>query len=486
MLIKKKSISFLLLIIIIITANSCIKKDRKLDNSIKRTLTSVQSISLTSVLDNKDYKFPVDSSKINGWVKQQELEKIHKHGWGIWKGLTSFTNQKSDGSYLRIYETWLTPQDILDSIRNKPVLRVGRANLNKPHQFTHAKKMGGTLDDTDIVESVSYNPAASNFAIKNKLFLATTLAKYMYKEGRSEIPNFPNNAITIKPVYKIVTKEMLDKDSIFTMASWHGPTSNIVAFPEKDWKSCVHVDIKKTGISNKKGKLDINCNDINMQNTFSKSDFIHYVINTEDAEYYNKNNPKTNAKSGDIALLVGMHVGTREIKRWTWQTFWWTPNPEVPPSPSSSKIASARIGANLDDAANHYAMAVAYSMITPVQPYIGGKNVGSTVIAFNPYLEAGFGPNVFKGSKSYVYNKNGDKIKTNAGVKTNCMSCHAYAAYNILNPNDGTPYSGDAYVSLNDSLFTKKIKLDFAWSVQQNIDTTGLASYLKTILPLKE
>ncbi|HMU04266.1 MAG TPA: hypothetical protein PJ990_11605, partial [Saprospiraceae bacterium] len=106
-----------------------------------------------------------------------------------------------------------------------------------------------------------------------------------------------------------------------------------------------------------------------------------------------------------------------------------------------------------------------------------GQSVGDTVIGFNPYLEAGFGPNVFTGSNSFVV-KNGTKIMTNAGVRTNCMSCHAYAAYDVYNPSNGTPYSGDAYVDLSDTIFNGKLKLDFAWSVQGNVETTGMAAFL--------
>ena len=49
--------------------------------------------------------------------------------------------------------------------------------------------------------------------------------------------------------------------------------------------------------------------------------------------------PGTNAVAGDVAILVAMHVSTRETARWTWQTFWWTPTPENPHAPSSPNIA---------------------------------------------------------------------------------------------------------------------------------------------------
>ena len=86
-----------------------------------------------------------------------------------------------------------------------------------------------------------------------------------------------------------------------------------------------------------------------------------------------------------------MHVAGREIARWTWQTFWWTPTPDDPQAPSSQAIAGLR-PAQLAGAARNYAMSVAYDMTIPGQPNVGGQNVGSAIYAYNPYLEARFGP----------------------------------------------------------------------------------------------
>ena len=57
-----------------------------------------------------------------------------------------------------------------------------------------------------------------------------------------------------------------------------------------------------------------------------------------------------------------MHVGTREITNWIWQTFWWDKNPNNPPAPSSKAIADSR-PKELKGAARNYAMAAAYYMV---------------------------------------------------------------------------------------------------------------------------
>ncbi len=423
------------------------------------------------------FKFPEDSTVINTWVKKNDLNKIYQHGWGIWAGLTTPTSQSIGGNNLLVFETWLTPDEIINGIKKEPIQRSNRANLSKPNQFLHAELLTGQQSDTSVSESVSYSPAAAKFALDNKIFMATTLAGYQ-NQGMTQIPNFPSDAITIKPVFKLIKKNKLDSNGLYAMASWHGPTDSLIGYPESQWQSCIYVDINNKGNGN--GAQDMTCSTPSRATTYNLTDFINYTLNVEDVYYYNKEfglKDQLQAQVGDIAILVAMHVTTREVLRWTWQTFWWAPDPNNPPAPSSAAIAAARPLSFLKGAASHYAMAVAYSMVYPDQPYTGGQSVGDTVIGFNPYLEAGFGQNVFTGSNSFVV-KNGVKIPTNVGVRTNCMSCHVYATYNPSNPNSGTPYSGDAYVSLNDPIFTGTLKLDFAWSIQGNIDTTGMAAFL--------
>lgn len=427
-------------------------------------------------LNIEGFNFPEDSVKINAWVHSSDMEKIYLHSWGIWTGLTTLTKQQIPGDAipLRVYETWLTPEEMIDAIKNnpgqyKPMKRSNRANLNRPHQLTHFSPEQQTINDS-IHESVSYNPTAAKFAIDNKIFMATTLYDYAKKQNRKEIPFFPSDAITIKPVFKLLPAS--GGETLFNISAWRGPTDELVAYPEKDWASFVTINIAN------QGKGD--------GSTYNLDDFIHYKLNKEDAHFFNKEFTenelnKFNAKPGDIALLVGMHVGTREITNWTWQTYWWDSNPDNPPAPSSKAIADMR-PEELKGAARHYAMAVAYYMVNPNEPYDGENIIGEPNYAFNPYLEAGFGPVVFNDSISYV-NTADKKIKTYVGVRTNCMSCHRMATVNpnlIYDPKNNfkTPYVGNSYVSRSDSLFKRQLLLDFAWSINGNVDTTGIKKHI--------
>ena len=65
------------------------------------------------------------------------------------------------------------------------------------------------------------------------------------------------------------------------------------------------------------------------------------------------------------------------------------------------------------------------------------------------------------------------------------MSCHRMAsinpaALNTANTSE-TPYVGNSFVSRNDTLFKDQLLLDFAWSIQGNLDTLGIKSYLANL-----
>lgn len=432
------------------------------------------------------FNFPEQAAIIDGWVKDGNNAEIYKHGWGIWAGLTTATTQVPPGGTqpLLVFETWLTPDEMIAAINGKPIVRSNRANLGKPNQFVHAQKNTGEKPDFSVAESVSYSPAAAKHAIDTKVFLWETLKGYADK-GMTDIPAFPSDAITIKPVFKVIQKSKLDANGLFAMPSWHGPkdlpddTSKInTSYPEKAWQSCIYVDIKNNGKGD--GSQDMTCSAPSPATTYNLTDFINYTMNQEDVDYYNKEFG-LNASAGDTAILVGMHVTTRETKKWTWQSFYWAANPADPKGPSSADIAKAR-PSQITGAAAHYAMAIAYAMVFPVQPDVGGESVGDTIYGYNPYLEAGFGnayglpppaQSVFAGSNSLV-TKNAQKIMTDAGIRTNCMSCHVYASVTGSDPcQSTTPYSGDAYVSLDDPAFKGQLKLDFAWSVQSNVQKNG-------------
>lgn len=423
------------------------------------------------------YKYPEDSIVINGWINSIDEKSIANHGWGIWTALNMPSGQKIDGQELRVFETWLTPQDmqalmLADEKKNLTVenVKATRGSLQRPNQFLHARlsrlKAGLAVsphDSARILGFVKYDPTAAQFAVKNKLFDSLVLQS-MLDAGKTEIPEFPNTGMTLKPVFEIITEDTLQAGGgYYKLNVWTGLPPKPMSYPEGSWPGYVYVDPGNGGQGN--GSVDIGGKKRTPQTTYNLNDFVHFKLDKQTAAEL-KSSYNINAKEGDIAILVAMHVTSKEITRWTWQTYWWAPNADAPPAPSSAVVAKMR-PAQLQGAPRHYAMSQAYTFIYPNQPLTGGQSVGRPIYAFNPYLEAGFDPSVLTDTAIVVYN--GKKLVNNYGVLTNCMSCHAHANYAPASVTTTPNYLGDAYIDMNSPKFNNTLKLDFAWSIQGNL-----------------
>ncbi|MBQ4820307.1 hypothetical protein [Aquimarina sp. MMG016] len=472
----KKLLIYSLLIVIYFISFSCKKESKPNVQPVEEVQegetynTSYRPVPFPKV-NVPGFNFPEKEKIIDQWIADNDLAKIYNHGWGIWIGLTQKTNEVYKKDTLRVYETWTTPEEIKAKLSSKTKAQSTkriRATMETPTQF-HKFEI---LPDTKTVETVYYDPAAAHYAIKEKIFLQSVLDN-MQREGDSV--RFPNKAITIKPTYKIISKDTaVANNGIYQMEAWRGiDKPDTIPFPEKIWNACVYVDINNKAKGNP--TIDIGCEGNLDNHTYNLNDFIHFSIDQKMADYVNKQKDGYNAKAGDYAILVGMHVATRETTRWTWQTFWWSANDSDPCFPSNPKIASAR-PSELKGASRHYAMSVAYSMVNPAQPYTGGKSIGEPIYSFNPFLEAPFDSKVLSngGSDNYAkINDNGTIITNKVGTRTNCMSCHAHANYYNAKiggkPAQKFGYLGDTYIDMKAPYFDGVVKLDFAYSISASI-----------------
>jgi hypothetical protein len=155
---------------------------------------------------------------------------------------------------------------------------------------------------------------------------------------------------------------------------------------------------------------------------------------------------------GDHIVLTAMHVTTKEMDNWTFQTFWWTPFPDLSPGGDFRTD-------NVRREFRNYQMCTAYDMVTP------RAADGSPAICFNPYLETDLGP-----TKSYVLGDQTFPPDPMAGTRSNCMTCHARAGF----PAFGEPGSKSAnfgrvfnegFIRPDDHIFDGLTKTDFLWSI---------------------
>lgn len=397
------------------------------------------------------YGFPVSEATLIAYTqdysKPKNIEGIYTHAWQIWAGLTQKTDlETSNGHQIRVFESWRTPQQIK---AEEKLTEKNLFTLTVPHQLAHGTTIS-KVNEGQLAGFVKYSPAAEKHVVEQGLFNQKT-AESLINSGASQIIGFPTNSIMIKPVFLPVNLDN-GKD---TIRVWQGPPKDaITTWGQNKWPNSV-ITIVKTQ------------NEADNKTTFAISDFIHIKVDENFSEPFGK------FKVGDYAILVGMHVMTKETTRWTWQSFWWSQFPDKPHFPSSKLHASFRKEVSLDEASKHYAMTAVYSMKAPSQPYINGKNDGESLYAYNPYLEAGFGPKNSSNPVLLGENKSGKykgkTVQNNYGIQTNCMSCHIQARW--PQTNTSLNYNGNRYVDFQQSYGKDTLQLDFLWSVNAALGT---------------
>jgi hypothetical protein len=431
------------------------------------------------------FHFPESEATVITWVRQMEsgapasaaaFNNVHLHAWGLWTALTMPTAQTDAGDRLRVFETWYTPQEI-DAIP-KPGAVVPnaaprqRAPLGNFVQFEHGLEprdrelLAQTSGSETVFGYVKFDPTAADHVTKQHLLSSATLNQ-LIMGGAQQVPVFPNTALTLKSAFQIINASALVEGRYFRLSVWTGPPASPQAWGPNMWPAVVWIDVEGGGSGN--GQVDTEASTDGSsrtdQTTYPVSSMINHRISRYEAQQFDRLQPGANVKAGDYAVLVAMHVAGREIARWTWQTFWWTPTPDNPQVPSSTAIAALRPD-QLRGAARNYAMSLAYDMTVPGQPNVGGQNAGQTVYAYNPYLEARFGPANLPDSVPGD-DPNGQPAANNVGVNCNCMSCHVRANYNPNNLATAPRYSGARYTDLNDPQFAGTLQVDLLWSLPE-------------------
>lgn len=488
--IRKFSLLVVFLSAIVLFATQCNSDDKKPNDQAG----SIKPKELPVVVPG--FNFPEDSTVIYGWMNNKNFPNnydsasVYQHAWGIWAGLTTNSGEVYQGDSLRIFETWLGISEIQDLIvagKTKGgcegvAVKSDRAPLERPKQFGHgpSKALKFSLlrkKDVDTIDTnpgfwvtVSYDPNAACYATTNSILKQSVQNKYAVNGGIGNIPAFPTKSITIKPTYMVGSAT----DSLIQIPAWSGPRDT--AYGANLWPTVVYADVKNRQTPNK-AVVPAGVNDRDPSHvaaaTCNLSDFINFKVDAKMAAYMNKEDSTQGlsgggkAVAGQIAILVAMHVTTKEISNWTWQTYYWAPNPMSPDKPSSNLAASLMPAQLKGTSAGHYAVVTAYAMVIPNQPLTGGTNTGVTPIyGYNPYLESGFDTSFNNGNLTFPNQLN---PKFYFGDQTNCMTCHTLATPTSLQTIDGVTndiYSTVQYISNTDTFFINKIRLDFAWSIQ--------------------
>jgi hypothetical protein len=434
----------------------------------KASATKVVAGAVTPVPLPDGPNFPVPAATINRWIAQSDTAAIRGHAWSLWQGMSAASGQYFNGQPLPIWETWAGPSDVFPK-RHASAAAAGppaatlAARLAQPRvirdfaaplQFHHndGAPLGaqGTFGNSDIMASNKFNPQAATFIDAPQPGPGGGTYSYTTREGLQKlnaswpattppqnrgINDFPIRAIETKPVFGTVKAEGLTIQPL-----WQGPSASTdPANPYvTTWTTCVLID--PTGAGPIRPATPPEIHSIKSPGpckTFlwaPLSTFYAVKLSAPEARNFQAASGKI-VNAGDFAVLLAMHVNTKEIPFWTWQTFWWQPGPDTPNGFPGSKQGQP---AGLRAPWTNYAACAAYSQTT--------TPTSSTMqVCFNPYLETSpFIP---------------------AGLTSNCMSCHGVALYGPVGnyPKDYkrpiTFFSDPTYFN------TSSTNTDFSWAV---------------------
>lgn len=406
---------------------------------------------------------------VRKWAKTHNEAAVASHAMSLWAGLTQLTNQKIDGVPLAVFATWYTPCDVYPdkSKCNHAIVHNPTTDIEVPEQFFRLPR----ISSANIFSGVKYNAEMKNFVEQgyNGTSYATGagLVKAIAAGETDLVDTAAPSAMMTKPVYQMIS---LTKPTI--VPYWQGPgltvrlnasTSPLVP-DTSTWLQIVVVDptgrqrntkpvtfcadtIDPTGaiVAHRNyvapaGSYQVvplrefyafpmSASDIANANALRQgyvSAQTAHLVRNYGVRALRQDPGCPNVVPVNPALaLVGMHVVSAEFNNtWTWQTFWW--NPDVSPIPGTRGPFQ------------HFAFATAYWTLNR-PPY-------DFRVAFNPYLEAGFGTEVFT---TAAYPPPGHPgTEPNLGRTTDCISCHSQATYTI-NPS---PLPSPGYVAHGDQL----------------------------------
>ncbi|RBP06509.1 hypothetical protein DFR50_13066 [Roseiarcus fermentans] len=418
----------------------------------------------------------VDDGVVRGWVARFDEARVREHAWRLWAAITAPSGQaisvvdargRRTSAPAAVFETWF---DEFEVFHTEPAAAAGCAGpCDRAHRL-HRPRQAPDGGAGDVVSYNKYSAEFAEFVDRNHYWGEQTLIDRNAAFDREKTPlaqrflaGAPPHAIMLKPVYWIVKA---DRPTL--MPVWKGPglavdgTTNATTPVPSTWTAFVVVDPTGRAKPGDPQTLDVATPQGPKRMTAANAPivgldrFYWFPLSDQDVRFLAAGNVFTvggvalgDLEAGDLALLVGMHVTTDElVDDWTWQTFWWRPEP----------VAEAR--RFVEPPFDSYELATAYWMVGPD---------GAPRVAYNPYLEAIDAGSIFLDPAML-------------GVKSNCMSCHHAAAFPTLNrdPNQATMLDGSYFalgrVTGTEPWFAGRTKTSFMWGMIMQNQCVGVGA----------
>lgn len=422
---------------------------------------------------------PVPDFKLQGLVLGGDWNSVRAHAWAIWGGLTAPSESVVDGQRLPVFETWYSIPEVYNPRGRAGVdRRALRHPVRVATQATIAEGSRGGAP-AGLMSFVKLNRASADFIWDNGYHLTPTLRALNERFDRDgtatverSIKPFPPEAMALKLVFWLVKNAASPQSErgLTALPMWnpaYPPPAGGLPPMHTTWREGVAVD---PAGRYREGSIEVvTVNGVaTPAPVVSLSRFYAHRLasaaDVADARVYltmmssaaNEQerfvtNPGQVPEIGDYIVLLAMHVTTKEMDDWTFQTFWWTTTPNVAPF-GADRPASIR--APFDN----YVTCTAYSTVSPRGPG------GALPICFNPYLEADLGA-----TKPYAMDGKSFPPDPMAGTQSNCMNCHRRAAFPAFDAKAPSADFGhvynDGYRAPNDPYFARVLKTDFMWSI---------------------
>lgn len=440
------------------------------------------------------FGYPGDRDTFQAWADTWQIESITTAAWNLWAGMTSDSGQSWNGSALPVWETWCGNEEVFSAAGCNALSRPARA-LQIASQLKHSTRAAGVQGaaDTQVVSFNKFNPAMATYlntpqttnGVAYSYTSATDLAALNASwpagtpVGARKVVDAPytpdsgdtqgSTAIETKPVIFVVKAQGLTP-----MPLWMGPelsTTPANATPET-WLTCVLLDPANTAgpdtapvpATSEQLKQMVPGSAMSCK-TFlyaPLSTIYNFPMDAAEAADWNAlldnsgdGGQGLSAAAGDYGVLGGMHVNSKTIVNWTWETFWWQPGDDAPDNFPGSKQGMTD---NVTGAWRNYAMCTAWNQTQ-------GNASTDMVVCFNPFLETSAG--------------------IPSGQSSNCMSCHGTATAGTLTGGNLSTmnYPADYLAPIDfdtnactqstatppaSTCFANFTKADFSWAIPVN------------------
>ncbi|HEY7068396.1 MAG TPA: hypothetical protein VII06_43505 [Chloroflexota bacterium] len=431
--------------------------------------------------------FPTDENVLLGYVSRQDQQAIRAHAWQLWQGITAPSRSVWNGQVLPIFDTWFNATEVFDDAYaggnpDVPGRRFNR-HLEPPRQSGHSPAAPGG-HSAAVMSFVKFNRDAARFIWDNYYYRKDTLDALVDFYNRTDAPlyqrqitPFPRTAITLKIVFWLIKRADSPQveGGLTPLPYWDpaDPPPPDGGLPmHTNWTHCVAVD--PAGRYPAGATARVNCNGMPKAPRYVDAPVIgldsFYTYRLSDdsdvasvAEFLKDLSSAGHEQErlvadfgltpevGDYLALMAVHMTTKEMDNWTFQTWSWSPTPDDGPR-------AAGRPASIQGVWRNYVMCTAYDMVTPREPD------GSPHVCFNPYLESDLGPQApyQVGSETYPP----DPM---AGHRSNCQTCHARAGWPSVSTD---PFSANygrvfntGYLAPDDPYYAGLVKTDFLWSL---------------------